>query len=177
MKKITWDESLDLASPHSYILVTSADAAGKPNIMGLSWWTFINWEPPLMAISVGNGSLSCKNIKETGEFAACFPSEKLAKGAWLCGNTSGRKVDKFKETGLKKAPSKSIKPPLIDGSTVAYECKVIKQLKVEDHTTFIGKIVNIQGDFEFKKHLYTINYNKVVSIDMNGNCNFDLEFK
>jgi len=39
MKEIKWNESLDLISPLSYILVTSISSNGKPNIMGIGWWT------------------------------------------------------------------------------------------------------------------------------------------
>lgn len=177
MKALTWDDSLDLGSPYSYLLVTSTDKNGNYNIMGLSWWTFVNWEPACMAIAVGNASLSCQNIKGTKEFVACFPSENQAKGAWLCGNTSGRKIDKFKETGFIALPSSIAKPPIIDGSTLAYECKVIKQLSIEDHTVFFGKILKIHGTPDKKKHLFSVNYTKLVSLDMYGNGNFDLGFK
>ena len=106
-----------------------------------------------------------------------FSIRGSGKGAWLCGNTSGRKIDKFKETGFKPVPASAVKPPLIDGSTLAYECKVIKQLEVEDHTVFFGKIVKIHGSPDLKKHIFSINYNKLVSLDMDGSYNLDLEFK
>ncbi len=73
--------------------------------------------------------------------------------------------------------SSVVKPPIITGSTLAYECKVIKQLDTPDHVVFIGEIVKIHGDPELKKHLYSINYKKLVSIDMDGNSNFDLKYK
>ncbi len=68
MKEIKWNESLDLSSPLSYILVTSISGDGKPNIIGIGWWTFANNKPHVMTISVGNNRQSYKNIKEVGEF-------------------------------------------------------------------------------------------------------------
>lgn len=177
MKNLTWNESLDLISPHFYTLVTSISGAGKPNIMGLSWWTFVNWKPQWMAIAVGSKSQSCSNIKEIKQFAVCFPPEDQARGAWICGTKSGKKIDKFKEAGLGMIYTDSIKPPIIGGSVVAYTCKVIDQKEMKDHCLFIGEITDIYSDTEFKKHLYSVNYKKIVSIDMEGDSDFDIDFK
>ncbi len=95
MVEISWNDSLDLGSPHPYILVTTVNTGGKPNIMGLGWWTFVSWKPPWMAIAVGSNSLSCQNLGENKEFVACFPPEAQAKGAWICGTKKGKKIDKF----------------------------------------------------------------------------------
>ncbi len=174
MKEIKWNESLDLSSPLSYILVTSISGDGKPNIIGIGWWTFANNKPRVMTISVGNKRQSYKNIKEIGEFVACFPPEDQAEGAWLCGTKSGKKIDKFKETEFKMVSLDPVKPPMIGGSVVAYACKVINQVEITDHTIFIGEILGIYNDSELKKHLYSINYKRLVSLDMDGNSNFDL---
>ena len=177
MKEIKWNESLDLISPLSYILVTSISSDGKPNIIGIGWWTFANNKPRVMVISVGNKRQSYRNLKEVGEFVACFPPENQANGAWLCGTKSGKKIDKFSETGFEMISLNSVKPPMIGGSIVAYACRVTNQVEITDHTLFIGEVLEIHNDSETKKHLYSINYKRLVSLDMDCNNNIDLTYK
>jgi flavin reductase (DIM6/NTAB) family NADH-FMN oxidoreductase RutF len=177
MKEINWSKSLDLISPLSYILVTTISGTGKPNIIGIGWWTFANNKPLVFTVAIGNNRQSYKNLQEVGEFVACFPPEEQAKGAWLCGTKSGQRIDKFKETGFEMTSLDNIKPPMISGSVVAYACKVINQVKITDHTIFIGEILGIYTDSESNKRLYSIHYKKLVSLDMEGNSNFDLDYK
>ena len=95
-------------------------------------------------------------------------SVKRAKnGAWLCGEKSGRDIDKFKETGFRTVSSKIVKPPIIEGSTVAYECKVVDKLETGDHTLYIGKIVAIHGTPEKPSHLYSIHYYRLIDLAFN----------
>jgi flavin reductase (DIM6/NTAB) family NADH-FMN oxidoreductase RutF len=174
--KISWDEAIELASPYPYVLAVTLDRKEKPNIIGLSWWTITSWNPRMIAISIGHPRYSHECIEHCGEFVLCFPSEEQARGAWLCGNTSGRNVDKFAETGFKQVPSKVVKPPIIDGSTVAFECRVANKVETGDHSLYIGEVVAIHGSPTRPRHLYSIHYRKLLSIDAKGNINLRLEY-
>ncbi len=174
LKEVSWDEALEWASPFPYVLAVTVDKDGRPNIIGLAWWTFVSWDPKMVAIAVGYKRYSYECLKHLGEFALCFPSEELKEGAWFCGVKSGRKVDKFKETGFKQVPAKVITPPLIEGSTVALECKVVREVEAGDHALFIADIVAIHGDPERLRHLYSIHYRKLVSLDCRGYYRTDL---
>ena len=175
MKEISWNEAIELGSPYPYTLVVTIDKDGKPDAMGLSWWTITSWDPHMIAIAIGGPRYTHECIEQCKEFVLCFPSEDLEKGAWLCGQVSGREADKFKEAGFRQVPSKMVKPPIIEGSTVAYECKVVDQIETGDHTLYIGKVVAIHGTPEKKKHLFTIHYRKVISLDKDGYSNFHLQ--
>jgi flavin reductase (DIM6/NTAB) family NADH-FMN oxidoreductase RutF len=175
MKEISWNEAIELGSPYPYTLVVTIDKDGKPDAMGLSWWTITSWDPHMIAVAIGGPRYTRECIEQCKEFVLCFPSEDLEKGAWLCGQVSGREADKFKEAGFRQVPSKMVKPPIIEGSTVAYECKVVDQIETGDHTLYIGKVVAIHGTPEKKKHLFTIHYRKVISLDKDGYSNFHLQ--
>jgi len=86
-------------------------------------------------------------------------------------------MDKFAEAGLTATPSKIVGPPIIEGSTVAYECKVVGQMECGDHTLYNGKVVAIHGDPEKAEHLFSVHYVKLVSIDHKGNIDFSIEYK
>ena len=174
MKEITWNEAIELGSPYPYTLITTVDRDGKPNIMGLSWWTITSWEPKLIAVSIGHPRHTHECIEHCKEFVLCFPSEEQKEGAWICGTKSGKDMDKLKEAGFKPVASKVVSPPIIEGSTVAYECKVVNRVKTGDHTLYIGKVVAIHGSPEKEKHLFSIHYSKLVSMDFKGNVNFEL---
>jgi len=86
-------------------------------------------------------------------------------------------VDKFAAAGFKTIPATNLKPPIIEGVTAAYECKVVGELVCGDHTLFNGEIVAIHGDPQKPKHIYSVHYRKLVSIDWQGEADFNLEYK
>lgn len=176
MKELDRHKAFELSSPFPYVLAVTLDARDRPNIIGLSWWMFTSWDPLMIAISVGHQRYSHECLEHHKEFVLCFPSEAQAKDAWLCGTKSGRKVDKFQETGFKPIHSKMVKPPIIEGVTAAFECRVVNHVETGDHTIYIAEVVAMHGDHEKAMHLYSIHYTKLVSIDCKGNINFDLKY-
>jgi flavin reductase (DIM6/NTAB) family NADH-FMN oxidoreductase RutF len=174
MQKLDNNQAFELASPYPYTLAVTLDKAGRPNIMGLSWWMFTSSKPLMIAISVGHKRYTHQCLENHGEFVLCFPSEGQAKQAWLCGIKSGKKVDKFEATGFKAIPSIRVKPPAIDGATVAYECKVVEHTKTGDHTIFIAEVAAVRGDPEKTNHLFSIDYKKLIGLGCDGVINMDL---
>lgn len=177
MRKMDWNEAIELASPYPYVLATTLDSAGKPNIIGIAWWSFVSWEPPMAIISVGPGRYSHGCLEHCREFGLCLPAEDQAKGAWLCGKVSGRDADKFKETGFGQEPAERIAPPLIADCTVAFECQVTDRMTAGDHTVFLGEIVAIHGSPDRTRHLYSVHYRKLVSIDHEGGSDFSIGYR
>lgn len=174
MQELDLNKAIELGSPYPYTLVVTLGENGRPNAMGLSWWTFTSLQPPMIAISVGHERYTHDCLERGKEFVLCFPSEEQSGQAWLCGLKSGRKVDKFAEAGLHPVPSTVVKPPLIEGSTVAYECRVVGKLECSDHTMYNGEVVGIHGDPERAGHLFTIHYRKLLGVDCRGNVKLNL---
>ena len=106
-----------------------------------------------------------------------YPQENLAKEAWKCSTKSGSKIDKFSAFGIEAVPALKIKPPRIKGSTVCIECKVIDRFTTGDHTAFVGEVVAASGEPDIPSHQYCVHYTKLVSLDNEGNGNFNLNFK
>ncbi|RLA84210.1 MAG: flavin reductase family protein [Deltaproteobacteria bacterium] len=174
LKEISWDQALEWASPFPYVLVVSLDQGGRPNAMGVGWWSIVSWEPRLLAISVAPERYTYECLKARGEFTLCFPSKDLKEAAWLCGTRSGRKVDKFALGKLKGIPSRFVRPPLLEGSTVAFECRIKEEMEAGDHVLFLAEILATYGDEGRLLHLYSIHYRKLVAIDCKGTYKFDL---
>lgn len=169
--------AVTLASPYPYVLATTVNAEGKPNAMGLGWWTFVSASPPMLAISVGPGRYSHANLEKSGEFVLCFPSVELARAAWKAGKKSGRSFDKFGPGGLVAVPARHVKPPIVAGSTAAFECRVVNRVTAGDHTIFIADILEAHGSPDKVVHLYSVHYTRLVGIGSDGTAIFDLAFE
>jgi len=177
LSEMNWKEAVTLASPYPYLLVTSRDSNGVPNAMGIGWWSFTSITPPLMLVSIGKGRYTLDCIRHTKDFVACFPGKDIVKESWTCGVISGRDGNKLEKTGLKIIDAKKVKSPIIAGSSVAFECTVTDEVETGDHILFVGEVVAMHGDADNPQHLYSVFYNKLVSLDNEGNRNFFLEFK
>ena len=177
MNELNRNEAFELASPFPYTLAVTLDKRDRPNIIGLSWWTFTSWEPLMIAISVGQKKYSHECLEHHKEFVLCFPSEGQEKDAWLCGTKSGRDVDKFQITNFTPVQSRKVSVPVIDGVTVAYECKIENQIETGDHTLYIANVAAIHGNPEKVNHLYSIHYSKFISLGSKGGINLDLDYK
>ena len=94
------------------------------------------------------------------------------------GDSTIRDYEKlFKEFGIEAVPALKVKPPRIKGSTVCIECKVVDSFTTGDHTVFVGEAVSASGDPGNPRHQYCVHYTKLVSLDNEGNGDFNLVFK
>jgi flavin reductase (DIM6/NTAB) family NADH-FMN oxidoreductase RutF len=166
------DQIFTLASPFPYVVATVLGPNDRPNAIGLAWWTFCSWEPLHLAISVGSKKYSAECLARCPEFVLHFPSTEQAASAWLCGRRSGRAHDKLAESGFELVPSLEVKPPTLEGATVALECRVEQTLVVGDHTLFLGPVVASRGTPEALTHLYSLHYTSLVGIGSDGSCDW-----
>jgi len=58
-----------------------------------------------------------------------------------CGNTSGRRVDKFKTFGLTPVPGTLVKAPLILECYANFECKVVDTKLLAKYNVFILEVL------------------------------------
>jgi flavin reductase (DIM6/NTAB) family NADH-FMN oxidoreductase RutF len=113
-----------LLEPGPVVLVTTV-LRGRPNIMTMSWHTMIDFEPPVVGCVISDRNYSFSALKSTRECVINIPTVELAPQVVGCGNTSGRRIDKFKVFHLTPAPSSCVKPPLIAECYANLECKVV----------------------------------------------------
>lgn len=126
--------------PGPVVMVTTA-YKNKQNIMTMSWQTMLDFEPPIFGCVISNRNYSFKLLKSSNECVINIPTEKLAKKVVGCGNTTGRKVDKFKKFSLTPLPASRVKAPLIKECFVNLECKIIDKKLVDKYNLFILEVV------------------------------------
>ncbi len=130
-------------------LLTTA-SKNKRNVMACEWTFNISYSPFLIGIFVNPKHYTYKLLNENLEFGVSMACVDQAGLVHSVGNTSGRHVDKFKKFKIKTMPSKFIKPPLVKGSVMNAECKVIMKKKIGDHELFVGKVLRALVDDEKK---------------------------
>ncbi|SPQ01251.1 Flavin reductase domain FMN-binding protein (fragment) [Candidatus Sulfobium mesophilum] len=88
-----------LLEPAPVVMVTTA-LEGRSNIMTMSWYTMMEFEPPTVGCIISNRNHTFNILKKTRECVINIPTLELARKIVGCGNSSGRKIDKFKVFGL-----------------------------------------------------------------------------
>jgi flavin reductase (DIM6/NTAB) family NADH-FMN oxidoreductase RutF len=68
--------------------------------MAMSWHMMMEFEPPLVGCIVSGRNFSFAALNATQECALNIPTVDLAKQVVGCGNSSGKRIDKFSVFGL-----------------------------------------------------------------------------
>lgn len=141
MREVPPSEAIARKYPEWVLWVITADAEGRPNIMPAGWAMICNAKPLMLAVAVGFGRHTHACLEETGEFVLAWPGVGQEALISQLGSCSGRDVDKFERFGLKALPARHVAAPLVDGCAAAFECAVVSQVELEDHSVFIGEVV------------------------------------
>jgi len=139
-KSLPLSKVYGLLEPGPVVLLTTAEK-GRPNIMAMSWHTMLEFEPPLIGCVVSNRNHSFGALKATKECVINLPTVELAAQVVGCGNTSGRKVDKFKRFGLTPAAASCVKAPLIAECYASLECRLVDAKLVDKYCFFVLEVV------------------------------------
>ncbi len=134
--------------PSPVLVIGTYGPDDRPNIMTAAWGGIVSSQPPCVSVSLREATLSFHNIKRTEAFTVNIPSEKYFKEADFVGIVSGKKCDKFKETGLTPERSKLVNAPIVKEFPYALECRLARQVDLGLHTMFIGEIVGMVADGE-----------------------------
>jgi flavin reductase (DIM6/NTAB) family NADH-FMN oxidoreductase RutF len=129
-----------LLEPGPVVLVTTA-RMGKPNIMTMSWHTMMEFEPPLVGCIISDRNYTHEILKATRECVINIPTVELAAKVVGCGNTSGRKTDKFKSFALTPAPAARVKAPLIDECYANLECRLVDARLANRYCFFVLEVL------------------------------------
>ena len=136
----------DSLFPLPAMLISCAGKKRNRNLITLAWVSKVCAEPPMLAVAVRPSRHSYSIIKDSGEFIVNVPTESIIRQVDFCGNTSGKTVDKFKETGLTPQPASKVKAPLVKECPVNFECIVRQSVRLGSHDLIIGEVVAVQVD-------------------------------
>ncbi|HOF50494.1 MAG TPA: flavin reductase family protein [Candidatus Colwellbacteria bacterium] len=140
LKSLPLSEVYRLLEPGPVVLVATADK-NKDNVMAMSWYTMMEFEPPLIGCVISGNDHTFDILKKTKECVIAVPTLGIAKKVVKAGNTSGRDIDKFKEIGFTAAKASRVKAPLVEECYANIECKMSDASLVGKYNFFILKAV------------------------------------
>lgn len=136
----------NMLNPAPVVMVSCGNSIDEYNIITVAWAGTICSDPPMCAISIRPERHSHSIIKRNGEFVINLTTDSLATITDWCGVRSGKKYNKFIETGLTPVSAQKVKAPLIYESPVNIECVVRDVIPLGSHDLFIAEIVTVHAD-------------------------------
>lgn len=110
--------------------ISTVDAAGRINVAPFSFFNLLSYDPPFVMFSAGTHEVdggtkdTVANIQATGEFvynmATWAQRDQMNRTATIV----ERGVDELQAAGLEGEPARLVRPPLIKGSPVHFECRL-----------------------------------------------------
>jgi len=101
----------------------------------------IDFEPPLVGCVVSDRNFTFGILKASRECVINVPTVELAPAVVGCGNTSGRRIDKFERFGLTAEPASRVAAPLVAECYANLECKVVDARMAAKYDLFILEVV------------------------------------
>ncbi len=141
-----------LAYPNPVWCVGSYDSKGKPNVMTIAWGGICCSKPAAVTISLRKATYTYGCILDRGAYTISVPSTEYVAAVDYFGIASGKRTDKFKDTGLTPVRSKTVDAPYVGEFPLIIECNVIHTHEIGLHTQFVGEIADIKADEEILNH-------------------------
>jgi flavin reductase (DIM6/NTAB) family NADH-FMN oxidoreductase RutF len=134
--------------PRPIALVTTVDKAGIVNAAPFSFFNVMGNDPPAIVLGIdrrptGAPKDTVRNIRDTGEFVINIVDEAIAEAMNVCAIDFPEGVDELVEAGLAPSPSHSVAPPWIAEAPVAFECRLLDEVRIGRGTRsiIIGEIL------------------------------------
>ena len=153
-KQVDVKDALRLMPVRPVYLVSVANE-GKKSIISIGMYAMFSSKPCLVGVGVARSRFSFDLIRLSKEFVVNAVDERLMKAVNMCGENSGRDMDKFALCGLSAVKGVNVNAPLIGDSPVSLECRVVQEVEFGDHVWFIGEVVaaHAREGFDWKNGL------------------------
>ncbi len=107
-------------------LLVSVNRSGQPGGMTFGWGTIgLIWGRRIFTVLVRPSRNTCRLIEEVGDFTVNLLPSNLGHALDYWGKVSGRNEDKWARTGLRPAPSRRVRSPIVEQGVLHFECRVV----------------------------------------------------
>lgn len=146
MEKITLPKASNLTSPNPVTIVCTQKPDGKTNLATVSWWTYLSYNPGMIAYAMAKTSYSGEMVRNNKKVILTIPGAEIADEAMGCGMSTGRDTDKIVKLGIEmqEIPGSETQIPL--HSRVAIVCSMKEFLEVGDHYLYICDVEQVYGN-------------------------------
>ena len=135
-----------LAQPTPVWAVGAYDVDDKPNAMIAAWGGICSSDPASITVSLRPSRHTYAGIMKHKAFTVSVCPEWLAAESDYLGMVSGKKEDKFADTGLTPVKSDLVYAPYIDEFPLIVECELAQTVELGVHTLMIGTIIDVKCD-------------------------------
>ena len=146
MEQIQLPQAAKLTSPNPVTVVCTEKPDGTTNLATVSWWTYLSFNPSMIAYAMAKTSYSGEMVRNNGKVILTVPGAEIAEAVLGCGSTTGRNTNKVEQFGIELAsvPGSSIQIPA--HSRVAIQCRLKEYHEVGDHYLYICDVEQVFGD-------------------------------
>lgn len=131
-----------IVGPRPIGWISTIDGEGRSNISAFSFFTALNYTPPMIGFAIGEKKEieelkdeekdTLRNIKENGEFVYNLVSDKLIDKAIKSAQHLPHDCNEFEFADIESINSTIVKPLRVLGSPVNLECKVSEIVQLQD---------------------------------------------
>ncbi|TPG48244.1 flavin reductase family protein [Sphingomonas glacialis] len=139
-----------IVAPRPIGWISTLAADGTRNLAPYSFFTLLNYRPPIVGFASIGWKDSVANITAMGEFVWNLATRDLAAPMNASAAMVAAGVDEFELAGLEGAPSRLVAPPRVAASPVAFECRHTQTLRLQgidgaeiDTWLILGEVVGI----------------------------------
>lgn len=146
MEKIKLAQASHLTSPNPVTVVCTEKPDGSTNLATVSWWTYLSFNPNMIAFAMAKTSYSGERVRETGNVIVTIPGAEIADAVMGCGSTTGRNTDKVGKFGIELASVEGSKIQIPAHSRVAIQCHMKEYHETGDHYLYICEVGQVYGN-------------------------------
>jgi flavin reductase (DIM6/NTAB) family NADH-FMN oxidoreductase RutF len=131
---------------HGPVVLLSAAAGGRDNVMPAGWVMPVDFDPPLVAVVLASGTFTRELVDTSGELTLSIPPASMADGVFEAGQVNGREVDKWARFGFVREPATKVAAPLVAGCLGWLECRVVDRSLAERLDLLVCEVVAAWAD-------------------------------
>ncbi len=124
------------------LYVVTSRYQGRQNACTVNWLTQVSFDPPLLAVSVENDTLSLELIRASGVFAACVLESGRRELAGTLGRSQRRAPSKLDGVVWLAEEAAADVPPVLADCLGYVRCAVESETPAGDSTLLVARVTD-----------------------------------
>lgn len=146
MEPITLAKASLYSSPNPVTVVCTQKPDGKVNLATVSWWTYLSYNPNMVAFAMAKTSFSGEMMRRNKKAVITIPGTALADTVLGCGMTTGRDTDKVSKFGVALQTVEGCPIQIPQHSRLAVLCSLKETVETGDHYLYICQAEQVYAD-------------------------------
>ncbi|MFZ1023498.1 MAG: flavin reductase family protein [Thermoplasmata archaeon] len=122
-------------------LVTTQGPLGA-NVSAAEWTYVVSYNPFLLSVHINPDQATHAAIVKSRAFGISVVSERQVRQLGFAGTFSRFRTNKLTSDLFRVFPASRIDVPLISGARLNAECRLVRTIRLGDHTEFVGEVLS-----------------------------------